>query len=107
VYGHKGNWFGLNAGVFLIRNCEWSHELLRVWRALGLPEMRADAQHAFNADIPNRPPQLRADDQSALIYVLRSARVETEPRVHLEAAYYLHGYWRYMVWDANTLSSSV
>ena len=68
-----------------------------MWRVLGTPEMRVEARRAFNHDITNRPPSLPADDQSALVYLLRKTRNVTETRVHMEAAYYLHGYWQYMV----------
>lgn len=27
----KRSWLGLNAGVFLIRNCQWSMDLLHAW----------------------------------------------------------------------------
>ncbi|MCO5595476.1 hypothetical protein L7F22_049519 [Adiantum nelumboides] len=97
LYGEEGNWFSLNAGIFLIRNCQWSYKFLEVWRELGKRERRQEAKRAFNQEIANRPRDLRADDQSALIYMLRQLRNGTEEAVHVEAAYFLHGYYELMV----------
>ncbi|KAH7284989.1 hypothetical protein KP509_33G005900 [Ceratopteris richardii] len=97
LYGQEGNWFSLNAGIFLIRNCNWSYTFLEIWRELGKIERREEAKIAFNNEITNRPPDLRADDQSALIYMLRQLKNATHDFVHTEAAYFLHGYYKLMV----------
>ncbi|KAI5058389.1 hypothetical protein GOP47_0026559 [Adiantum capillus-veneris] len=97
LYGEEGNWFSLNAGIFLIRNCPWSYKFLEIWRELGKRERRQEAKRAFNEEIANRPRDLRADDQSALIYMLRQLRNATQDVVHMEAAYFLHGYYELMV----------
>ncbi|KAL1189352.1 putative glycosyltransferase 7 [Cardamine amara subsp. amara] len=59
------SWTALNAGVFLIRNCQWSMELIDTW----------------------------TDDQTALIYLMYKHRDVYYPKVYLEGEYYFEGYW--------------
>eukprot|EP00249_Psilotum_nudum_P027022 c34256_g1_i1 orf=1178-2488(-) len=94
---HKNSWIGLNTGSFLIRNCQWSLELLDAWAPMG-PEgtVRQEAGKLLTRSLAGRP-AFEADDQSALIYILSTQRSKWSSKVFLENSYYLHGYWEILV----------
>ncbi|KAJ7518078.1 hypothetical protein O6H91_21G053900 [Diphasiastrum complanatum] len=96
VYNEK-NWVGLNAGVFLLRNCQWSLDILEAWATMG-PKgtIRQEAGKLLSKVLPGRP-LFEGDDQSALVYLLSSKRAEWGDKVFLESSYYLHGYWVILV----------
>ncbi|EFJ06379.1 glycosyltransferase CAZy family GT34-like protein [Selaginella moellendorffii] len=88
-----GSWLGLNTGSFLIRNCQWSLDLLDAWAPMG-PKgtVRIKAGEILSQNLRNRP-VFEADDQSALVFLLRNNQQMWGERVFLENSYYLHGYW--------------
>lgn len=93
----KKNWIGLNTGSFLIRNCQWSLDMLDAWAPMG-PEgqVRNEAGKLLAKSLAGRPP-FEADDQSALVYLLINEREKWGEKVYLENSYYLHGYWKIIV----------
>lgn len=99
VYAEEPDWMALNAGIFLIRNCEWSYRFLEKWSELGAPENIVKVKEAMNSVIKTRPQDWDPDDQSALVYLLNKNRRESEQKAFLEASYSLHGYWDYIVDD--------
>lgn len=92
VYKQK-LWTGLNTGSFLIRNCQWSLDLLDAWAPMG-PKgvIRNEAGEMLSKRLTGRG-NFEADDQSALVYLLITQRQEWATKVLLENSYYLHGYW--------------
>ncbi|KAJ6889949.1 hypothetical protein NC651_023658 [Populus alba x Populus x berolinensis] len=79
VYDEK-NWIGLNTGSFLLRNCQWSLDLLDAWSPMGPKgKIRDEA------------------GKSAMVYLLATQRDKWGDKVYLENAYYLHGYWGILV----------
>ncbi|PHT88301.1 Xyloglucan 6-xylosyltransferase 1 [Capsicum annuum] len=68
------SWIALNTGSFLIRNCQWSLDLLDAWAPMG-PKgpVREEAGKVLTANLKGRP-AFEADDQSALIYLLMSQK---------------------------------
>ncbi|KAJ7529615.1 hypothetical protein O6H91_15G058700 [Diphasiastrum complanatum] len=96
VYNKK-NWIGLNTGSFVLRNCQWSLDLLDVWAPMG-PKgtIRLEAGKLLTKTLTGRP-EFEADDQSALVYLLATKRDEWGGMVFLESSYYLHGYWAILV----------
>ncbi|KAJ6793759.1 glycosyltransferase 5 [Iris pallida] len=96
VYDDK-NWIGLNTGSFLLRNCQWSLDLLDAWAPMGPKgKVRADAGKVLTAFLKDRP-AFEADDQSAMVYLLATQQDLWREKVYLESAYYLHGYWGILV----------
>ncbi|KAH6763490.1 xyloglucan xylosyltransferase 5 [Perilla frutescens var. hirtella] len=84
------NW---NTGSFLLRNCQWSLDLLDAWAPMGPKgRVRDEAGKILTENLKDRP-SFEAEDQSALIYLLISRRDEWMDKVFLENSYYLHGYW--------------
>lgn len=96
VYKMK-SWVGLNTGSFLLRNCQWSLDLLDAWAPMG-PKgvVRVEAGKQLTATLTGRP-EFEADDQSALIFLLVTQARRWAPKVFLENQYYLHGYWVILV----------
>lgn len=87
------SWIALNTGSFLLRNCQWSLDLLDAWAPMGPKgRVRDEAGKVLTENLKDRP-LFEADDQSALIYLLISRRDEWMERVFLENSYYLHGFW--------------
>ncbi|XP_021761580.1 probable xyloglucan 6-xylosyltransferase 5 [Chenopodium quinoa] len=87
------SWIALNTGSFLLRNCQWSLDLLDVWAPMG-PKgvVRDDAGKLLTANLKGRP-AFEADDQSALIYLLIFQKEKWMSKVFVENSYYLHGFW--------------
>ncbi|CAK9194567.1 unnamed protein product [Sphagnum troendelagicum] len=96
VYQNK-SWVGLNTGSFLMRNCQWSLDLLDAWAPMG-PKgpVRMEAGKLLTQSLAGRP-KFEADDQSALIYLLITQKELWASKVYLEESYYLHGYWMIIV----------
>ncbi|KAH7578361.1 hypothetical protein ACOSP7_000395 [Xanthoceras sorbifolium] len=96
VYNRK-SWIGLNTGSFLLRNCQWSLDILDAWALMG-PEgkIRDEAGKILTRELKDRP-AFEADDQSAMVYLLATQRDMWGDKVYLESEYYLHGYWGILV----------
>ncbi|KAG2614881.1 probable glycosyltransferase 3 [Panicum virgatum] len=91
------SWVAVSTGSFLLRNCQWSLELLDAWAVMG-PRGRArdDAGRLLTATLYGRP-AFEADDQSALIHLLLTEKERWMDKVYLENEYYLHGLWAGLV----------
>ncbi|KAG2558114.1 hypothetical protein PVAP13_8NG129005 [Panicum virgatum] len=98
VYEER-SWVGLNAGVFLIRNCQWALDLLDAWARMGpaFPEHAAWGR-TLRAELAGKP-DAEADDQSALVYLLARGPgvARWANRTRLETGYYFQGYWAEIV----------
>ncbi|PIN05273.1 Subunit of Golgi mannosyltransferase complex [Handroanthus impetiginosus] len=87
------SWTALSTGSFLLRNCQWSLDLLDSWAPMGAKGRgREEAGKILTQNLKGRP-EFEADDQSALIYLLISRKDELVDKVFLENSYYLHGFW--------------
>ncbi|XP_042023725.1 xyloglucan 6-xylosyltransferase 2-like [Salvia splendens] len=96
IYDEK-NWIGLNTGSFLLRNCQWSLDLLDTWAPMGPKgKVREEAGKVLTRELKGRP-VFEADDQSAMVYILATQKEKWADKVYLESAYYLHGYWGILV----------
>ncbi|CAE5957875.1 unnamed protein product [Arabidopsis arenosa] len=94
---NQKSWIALNTGIFLLRNCQWSLDLLDAWAPMG-PKgtIRDEAGKILTAYLKGRP-AFEADDQSALIYLLLSQKDKWIEKVYVENQYYLHGFWEGLV----------
>ncbi|KAK3034557.1 hypothetical protein RJ639_033803 [Escallonia herrerae] len=96
VYDEK-NWIGLNTGSFLLRNCQWSLDILDAWAPMGPKgKVRDEAGKVLTSALKGRP-VFEADDQSAMVYLLVTEKDKWAEKVYLENHYYLHGYWGILV----------
>ncbi|XP_061341274.1 glycosyltransferase 6-like [Gastrolobium bilobum] len=99
VYEDNENksWTGLNAGVFLIRNCQWSMELLQVWSKMGPLSSNYEKWGRILKSIFKDKPFPLPDDQSSLIYLLYRERRKWGGKTYLEGGYNLESYWLSML----------
>lgn len=100
-WGHeiyeKKNWIGLNTGSFLLRNTQWSLDLLDALAPMGPKgKVRDEAGALLTRELKGRP-VFEADDQSAMVYLLATQKDKWGDRVYLENLYFLHGYWGILV----------
>lgn len=96
VYEEK-HWVGINTGSFLIRNCQWSLDLLDALAPMGpRGPVRDMYGELFAKELTGRPP-FEADDQSALVYLLVTQRERWGDKVFFENSYDLNGFWEGIV----------
>jgi xyloglucan 6-xylosyltransferase len=94
---NQKSWVALNTGIFLLRNCQWSLDLLDAWAPMGPKgKIRDETGKILTAYLKGRP-AFEADDQSALIYLLLSQKEKWIEKVYVENQYYLHGFWEGLV----------
>lgn len=95
IYKDK-SWVSLNAGVFLLRNCQWSMDFLDVWAHMG-PMSPAHANWAkiLKSTLTDMSWEI-ADDQSAMVYLLLGGS-KWRDSTYVENQYYLSGYWLFIV----------
>lgn len=95
VYEDKDNksWTGLNTGSFLIRNCQWTMDLLHVWAQMGPMTPNFEKWGEILKSVFKDKPFPLPDDQSSLIYLLFTGREKWEEKTYLEGEYDLESYW--------------
>ncbi|XP_024369636.1 xyloglucan 6-xylosyltransferase 1 [Physcomitrium patens] len=94
VVYEKRSWLGLNAGVFLLRNCQWSMDMLHAWAPMSpRGKIRDGAGKFLTKALPDRGDS-EADDQSGLVYLMVTDRERWGSKVFLESSYYFQGYWK-------------
>lgn len=93
----KKSWLGLNAGIFLVRNCQWTLDLFDEWALMGPEGPVRDAGGKVQAAGLSDRPDYEADDQSALVLLLNQDPVRWGAKTRLELDLGLHGYWNMIV----------
>ncbi|KAL6842911.1 hypothetical protein ACP4OV_027224 [Aristida adscensionis] len=93
----RKSWLGINAGVFLIRNCQWSLDFMDEWARMGpaWPE-HARWGRTIRAALAEKDDDV-ACDQSALAYLLLHNWPRLGNKTHVETEYALQGYWEPIV----------
>lgn len=96
IYNDK-SWTGLNAGVFLIRNCQWSMDFMDVWASMG--PQSPDYQNWGRIQRATFKDKLfpESDDQTGLIYLIYKEKEKWADKIYLEGEYYFEGYWHEIV----------
>ncbi|XP_073060531.1 glycosyltransferase 6-like [Primulina eburnea] len=100
----KKSWVGLNAGIFLIRNCQWSMDFLRKWASMGpsSPDYKKWGKILRSTLKDKLFPE--SDDQSALVYLLLKEKKKWGDMIYVENEYFLHGYWREIVGKLDSIN---
>ncbi|CAL4984201.1 unnamed protein product [Urochloa decumbens] len=90
----KKSWLGINNGVFLLRNCQWSLDLLDEWARMGpaFPEHDRWAKTVLGA-LTDKGGSTWFDDQSALVYLLLFNWERLGEKAFIETEYFLMAYW--------------
>uniref|UniRef100_A0A2P2IRR5 Putative glycosyltransferase 7 n=2 Tax=Rhizophora mucronata TaxID=61149 RepID=A0A2P2IRR5_RHIMU len=91
IYDDK-SWTALNAGVFLIRNCQWSMDFMDTWANMGPISADYSKWGQIQRSMFKDKIFSESDDQTALIYLIYKDRSLTD-KIYLEAEYYFQGYW--------------
>ncbi|XP_028774267.1 galactomannan galactosyltransferase 1-like [Neltuma alba] len=88
---------GLNAGVFLIRNCQWSLDFMDEWANMGpqSPEYKKWGEIQKNTFKDKNYPE--SDDQAGLAYLIVEEKEKWGNKVYLETEYAFSGYWEDLV----------
>ncbi|CAM6127049.1 unnamed protein product [Calypogeia fissa] len=89
------SWVAFNAGVFLIRNCQWSLDLNDKWSPMG-PEgpVRDEYGKIFTSFLSFRKDNFSSDDQSALAYLMiRDEAVRSKVKLVESETYTMSGFW--------------
>lgn len=87
------SWTGLNAGVFLIRNCQWSLDLMALWAGMGPQSPDYDRWGELQLSIFKDKIAPESDDQTALAYIILQDADQWTEKIYLEGEYYFQGYW--------------
>ncbi|CAK9141118.1 unnamed protein product [Ilex paraguariensis] len=100
----KKSWVAINAGIFLIRNCQWSMDFLEVWASMGphTPNYKKWGQTLRSTLKDKLFPE--SDDQSGLVYLLLKEREKWGNKIYIENEYDLHGYWLGIVGKLDTFA---
>ncbi|GMH06352.1 hypothetical protein Nepgr_008192 [Nepenthes gracilis] len=93
----KKSWTGLNAGVFLIRNCQWSMDFLDKWASMGPQSPDYDKWGEIQRSIFRDKLFPESDDQTALAYLILTEKERWADKIYTEGEYYFEGYWHEIV----------
>ncbi|KAK2981201.1 hypothetical protein RJ640_030590 [Escallonia rubra] len=87
------SWTSLNAGVFLIRNCQWALDFMEVWASMGpqTPNYEKWGETLKTTFKDKLFPE--SDDQSGLVYLLLNEKDKWGNKIYVEGEYYFEGYW--------------
>ncbi|CAL5369358.1 unnamed protein product [Camellia sinensis] len=96
IYKYR-SWIGVNAGVFLIRNCQWSMDFMEAWASMGpqTPNYKKWGQILKSTLKDKTYPE--SDDQSALIYLILKKKDRWANKIYIENEYCFQGYWESIV----------
>lgn len=89
----KKSWTSLNAGVFLIRNCQWSLDFMEVWGSMGPQNPNYEKWGATLRTTFKDKIFPESDDQSGLVYLLLHEKDTWGKKIYVEGEFYFEGYW--------------
>lgn len=89
---HQPRLINLNTDSFLIRNCQWSLDLLRTCAKMGSSQGNQAGRVLTNSLF--KGPHLESGDQSALIYLLNQEKNDLADKIYVEHSAVLRGEWR-------------
>ncbi|ESW28694.1 hypothetical protein PHAVU_002G009900 [Phaseolus vulgaris] len=100
----KRSWTGLNAGVFLIRNCQWSLDFMDSWASMGpqTPNYEKWGKTLRSTFKDKFFPE--SDDQTGLAYLIAIEKEKWADKIYLESDYYFEGYWKEIVGTLQNIS---
>ncbi|KAK1383186.1 Galactomannan galactosyltransferase [Heracleum sosnowskyi] len=89
----KRSWVGINAGVVLFRNCQWTMDFLNAWVSMGpiSPDFQRWGRIFVSTFSDKTDP--RSTDQSALGYMLLKQYDKWGSKIYLENDYCFQCYW--------------
>lgn len=111
---HLRDWASVSTSNFMIRNCQWSLDLLDAWGSMGTAELREESGKFESEVLANWPLDFPGDDQSSLVALLVQdfrnplAQQKWVPWVKLvkETEYTMNGNWTAFAPQLDWLSTS-
>ncbi|KAL1537064.1 glycosyltransferase 6-like [Salvia divinorum] len=101
----RHTWTGINAGVFLLRNCQWALDFLDVWASMG-PQSPDYAKWGKTlSSIFKDKIFPESDDQSGLIYLYLKEKEKWGNKIYVEGEYYFEGYWLEIVGNFDNITA--
>ncbi|CAL0311594.1 unnamed protein product [Lupinus luteus] len=101
----KRSWTGLNAGVFLIRNCQWSLDFIDAWASMG-PQTPNYERWGLTLRSTFKDKYFpESDDQTGLAYLIAFEKDKWADKIYLESEYYFEGYWEEIVGTFENISN--
>lgn len=94
IYDEK-SWTSVNAGVFLMRNCQWSMDFMQAWASMGPQTRNYEKWGRIQKSTFKDKMFPQSDDQSGLIYLLlnQKAKAKWADKIYVEEEYSMSGYW--------------
>lgn len=86
---HQQRLINLNTDTFLIRNCQWSLDLLHACTKMGSLQGGRAGRILTNS----KGPHFETGDESALIYLLKAEKRDLAEKVYVELSTVLRGKW--------------
>ncbi|KAF8377658.1 hypothetical protein HHK36_031042 [Tetracentron sinense] len=99
------SWVSLNAGIFLIRNCQWSIDFMDVWASMGPQSPDYDTWGKTQKSTLKDKLFPESDDQSALVYLLLKEKEKWADKIYLESEYCFEGYWLIIVGSLDKITN--
>ncbi|GFP93888.1 putative glycosyltransferase 7 [Phtheirospermum japonicum] len=93
----KKSWTSINAGVFLIRNCQWAMDFMDVWAGMGPQSPDYDKWGETLSTTFKDKIFRESDDQSGLVYLILNEKEKWGDKIYVEGEYYFEGYWMEIV----------
>ncbi|XP_042509473.1 galactomannan galactosyltransferase 1-like [Macadamia integrifolia] len=103
IYGKEPSWLSINAGVFLIRNCQWSLDMMDEWASMSTLTPAADEWGQKQMETFKDKVFPDSDDQSALVYLMLKGKKPWAERIYVETEFYFEGYWVVIVGTLETI----
>ncbi|KAL8125026.1 galactomannan galactosyltransferase 1-like [Apium graveolens] len=90
---NERSWLGLNSGVVLFRNCQWTMDFLSAWASMGpiSPDYEKWGK-IFKATFQDRN-EARSSDQTAMVYLVLKHNDTWGDKIYYEDDYCLQCYW--------------
>ncbi|EPS69883.1 hypothetical protein M569_04879, partial [Genlisea aurea] len=101
----KKSWTSINAGVLLIRNCQWAMDFIDAWAAMGPQSPEYDKWGEIQRSIFADKAFPESDDQAGLIYLLLKENKKWGPKIYVESEYYFEGYWLEIVGELDRIAA--
>ncbi|CAM6127050.1 unnamed protein product [Calypogeia fissa] len=91
----KKSWVAFNTGVFFLRNCQWSLDLIDKWSPMGpAGSVRDEYGKMLTSFLSSRATDYPADDQSALAYLMiTDEAVRSKVKLVESDIYTMSGFW--------------
>ncbi|XP_020242798.1 probable glycosyltransferase 7 [Asparagus officinalis] len=87
------SWTSLNAGVFLMRNCQWSLDFIDRWSRMGPQSPEYERWGSVQRSVFKDKLYAESDDQTGIAYLLLKEKERWGDKIYLESSFYFEGYW--------------